>query len=430
MKVTVVGTGYVGLVTGAILADFGNQVFCLDTNEEKINQLKSGRVPFYEPGLEEIVKRNAEAQRLIFTTSYKESVIYSEVVFICVGTPPKRNGEADLSFVKSAVKSVAENLADYTVVVGKSTVPVGTGEKMTELIKKFKSKRAKFDWVSNPEFLREGSAVFDTLHPDRIVIGSESEEAKEVMLELHKPIDGLALLTDVKSAEMIKYGANAFLSTKISFANAMANICEKVGADVESVMDGIGYDRRIGRPFLYPGIGYGGSCFPKDVLALIDIAKRSGYNFKLLKAVDEINKERASLFVAKLEKALGGLGGKTVAILGLSFKPNTDDMREAPSLKVIKMLRERGAEVRAYDPVARENARKLMPEATHCVNIYEAVDGAEALCVLTEWNEFKEIDLEKIKKLLKNPIVVDGRNIYDPIRMKELGFSYFGIGRS
>lgn len=429
MKISIIGTGWVGLVTAAIFADFGNEVVGIDIDQGKIDSLKEGKVPFFETALEELIKRNLKANRLKFTTSYEEEVPESDVIFICVGTPSNSDGEADLSSVFNATKKIAQNLKGYTVVVGKSTIPVGTGEKLIELINQYKDQKATFDWVANPEFLREGTAIEDSLHPDRVIIGSQSQKATEIMLKLHDRIASLAIITDIKSAEMIKYASNALLSTKISFANAIAILCEKLGADAEAVFDGVGADKRLGRSMLYPGVGYGGSCFPKDVLGLIKIAEEAGYNFKLLKAVDEINRDQSKNFIKKINDLLGGEKGKTVAVLGLSFKPNTDDLREAPSLKIIEGLQKLGYKVRAYDPVATAGAGKILKGVIFAKDTYEAADGADCLAIVTEWSEFTELDLGKLKKLLKSPIIIDGRNVLDKDRIKEAGFTYKGVGR-
>lgn len=429
MIVTIVGTGWVGLVTAAVLSDFGNKVNGIDLDQEKISKLKKGEIPFFEPGLEEMVKRNIKANRLSFDTKYEESIQESDIVFICVGTPSSATGEADLTFVFDAVKKIAQNLEGYTVVVGKSTVPVGTGEKLEKVIEEYKEPKASFDWVSNPEFLREGSAIEDSLHPDRVIIGSKSEKATALMLKLHDKIASLAIVTDVKSAEMIKYASNALLSTKISFANAIATLCEELGADAEAVFDGVGADRRLVRSMLYPGVGYGGSCFPKDVLALIKIAQEVGYDFKLLKAVDEINQDQPKRFVKKIQELAIDLKGKTVAVLGLSFKPNTNDLREAPSLKIIKELQSLGCRIKVYDPVAMEEAKKVLKEVEFCEDSYKAAEGADALAIVTEWSEFTELDLGRLKKLLSNPIIIDGRNVLDPKVVEAEGFQYRGVGR-
>lgn len=430
MTISIIGHGYVGLVSAAVFADLGNTTWCVGRHQEKIAKLKKSILPFFEPGLEEIVKRNVKAGRLKFTTDYNEAIPSSKVVFICVGTPPKDNGEADLSQVFAASSQIAKNLKDYTVVVTKSTVPVGTNKQIAKILEKGKSIKSTFDTASCPEFLREGSAILDTLHPDRIVIGTNSDKAKKLLVQLHEPIDGEFVLTDIETAEMIKYAANSMLSTKISFANAIAFLCEKVGADVEKVMDGIGLDRRIGREFLYPGVGYGGSCFPKDVKALIATARLYGYDFKLLRAVDEINQEAIVNFVAKIQNLCGNnIKGKVIGILGLSFKPNTDDMRDAPSIKIINALIQEKAVIKAYDPVAIDNARRILQNITYCKDAYDVARGAHALLIVTEWNEFKQLNLEKIKELMKIPIIIDGRNIYDPAIMKKLGFIYKGVGR-
>lgn len=431
MIISIVGHGYVGLVSAAVFADLGNTVWCLGRNPEKIEKIKRGIMPIYEPGLEEVVKRNVESKRLKFTVDYSQAIPSSDIVFICVGTPPKEGGEADLSQVEAAAKKIAQNLDGYTVVVTKSTVPIGTNKKVKKIVQTYKKAKANFDIASCPEFLREGSALSDTLNPDRIVIGVDSEKAKAALLEAHKAIDGKTVITTVETAEMIKYAANSLLSTKISFANAVSFLCEKTGADVEEVMDGIGYDRRIGRAFLNAGVGYGGSCFPKDVKALIAISDSLGYDFKLLKEVEAVNKEASERFVKRALDLVGGkMKGKKVAVLGLSFKPNTDDMREAPSIKIINALLDKGAKVKAFDPVAIENAQKIFRNITFGKDAYDTVKGADILLVITEWNEFQELDLAKIKKLMKNPVLLDGRNIYDPQKVRKLGFIYKGIGRS
>lgn len=430
MTISIIGHGYVGLVSATVFADLGNTTWCVGRHKEKIEKLKKGIMPFYEPGLEEVVKRNVKAGRLKFTTDYHKAIPVSDIVFISVGTPPKDDGNADLSQVFAASLEIAKNLDGYTVVVTKSTVPVGTNKKIVEVIKREKSPKANFDIASCPEFLREGSALSDTLNPDRIVIGTDSEKAKNLLVELHKPIDGEFVITNIETAEMIKYSANSMLSVKISFANAVSFLCEKVGADVEKVMDGIGLDKRIGRAFLYPGVGYGGSCFPKDVKALIATARNYGYDFKLLKAVDQINDEAAKRFVEKVISVCNGsVERKTIGVLGLSFKPNTDDMREAPSIKIITALKAKGAKIKAYDPVATENAQTILPNITYCKNAYETATDVDALLIITEWNEFKELNLGKIKRLMKIPVIIDGRNIYDPAKLQKLGFTYKGVGR-
>ncbi len=431
MTITFIGHGYVGLVTAAVFADLGNTVWVVGRTKEKIEKLKKGLTPFYEPGLEELVRRNVLAGRLTFTLEYNEAIKPSEIVFICVGTPPKPSGEADLSSVWDASECIGKALTGYKVVVTKSTVPPGTNKKVAEIIDRIKPAGTSFAIASVPEFLREGTAIADTLHPDRVVIGTSSDRAKDLLLELHKSIDGKTVLANVETAELIKYASNSFLSTKISFANAIAILSEKVGADVERVLEGVGLDRRIGRSFLYPGVGYGGSCFPKDVKALIAISQSQGYDFELLKAVDTINKSMIERFVDKvLQHFHGSVKGKTIAILGLSFKPDTDDMREAPSVAIIKHLLSLGAKIVAYDPVAVENAKQVLPKSVkYAKTPYEAARGANAVAIVTEWNEFRQLDLVTLAKELKERILFDGRNIYEPTRVKSLGFVYYGVGR-
>jgi UDPglucose 6-dehydrogenase len=430
MNIAVIGTGYVGLVTGSVFADMGNDVICVDKEPKRIKQLASGKVPFYEPGLEEIVKRNVDEGRLSFTTDLPSSVKKSDVVFIAVGTPSKKNGEADLSQVEEAAQGIAEAMDRYKIVVNKSTVPVGTGNLVKNIIDRVKKKNVKFDVVSNPEFLREGSAIRDTLAPDRVVIGAPNRQVALTLLELYASLGCPMLITDVESAELIKYASNAFLAMKISFANAIADICERTGADVVHVINGMGYDHRIGRHHLQPGLGYGGSCFPKDVDSLIYTSKKFGYSFKLLESVAEINRQRASQFVNKMETVLENLEGKTLAIFGLAFKPDTDDMREAKSIEIIQHLLQKKAKIRAYDPAAMDNARKIFGKKIYYArNSYDAAKNADALVLLTEWREFKLVNLEKLRDSMKQPIVFDGRNLYDPERKRRLGFRYYGIGR-
>lgn len=438
MTITFIGHGYVGLVTAAIFADLGNTVWVVGHTEEKIEKLKKGILPIYEPGLEEIVKRNVAANRLLFTLAYDKAIPQSEVVFIAVGTPPKPTGEADLSVVFEVAEKIGKKLDGYTVVIVKSTVPVGTNRKVEELIKKVKPSKAEFDVASVPEFLREGQAIGDTLHPDRIVVGSDSQKAKDKLFELHEPIvenngnTTQVVLTTLETAEMIKYAANSFLATKISFANAIALLSEKLGANGPDVLQAIGFDSRIGPKFLNAGAGYGGSCFPKDVKALIAISDGCGYDFKLLKDVEAINKEAMHAIVVKAEKVLGGdVKGKKIGIFGLSFKPDTDDMRDAPSRVVIPALLKKGAKVKAFDPIAMDNAKKL-PEFKELefVNAAQmAAKDVELLIVMTEWNEFKQLDLGKLKEIMAKPNIVDGRNIYHPETAKALGFTYLGVGR-
>jgi UDPglucose 6-dehydrogenase len=430
MNICVVGTGYVGLVTGAVFADLGNDVICVDNQPEKVADLRAGRMPIYEPGLEEMVARNVADDRLTFTTDLDEAVKRSVIVFITVGTPPASNGQTDLTAVGEVARAIGAAMERYTVVVNKSTVPVGTGDFVRDVIARHQKTPVPFDVVSNPEFLREGSAIEDTLRPDRIVIGAPTQQVAMTLLELYAPLERPMIITDVPSAEMIKYASNAFLSTKISFINAIANICELAGADVTQVMKGMGLDARIGSAFLSAGLGYGGSCFPKDTDSLVHTASSLGYDFSLLRAVVEINRDRAARFVEMMEKPLNPVDTRIVAVLGLAFKPNTDDMREAKSLEVVRALVERGATVRAYDPVATENARRTLPPAVvYCESPYEAASGADAVALVTEWNEFKFLNLERLRSVMRRPLIFDGRNIWEPDRMRRLGFEYHSIGR-
>jgi UDPglucose 6-dehydrogenase len=430
MNICVVGTGYVGLVTGAVFADLGNDVVCVDNDRAKVEALKAGRMPIYEPGLEEMVARNAGDQRLAFTTDLVAGIRHGDVIFIAVGTPPKDSGETDLSHVESVAAEIGRYMDRYKVVVNKSTVPVGTGELVREVIIRHQPRPVEFDVVSNPEFLREGSAIEDTLRPDRIVIGAPTQQVAMTLVELYAPIERPMIITDLPSAEVIKYASNAFLAAKISFINAIANICEAAGANVTQVMKGMGLDPRIGGAFLQAGLGYGGSCFPKDVDSLIHTAGRLGYDFKLLRSIVEINRERATHLVEMMAKALGPLDDKTIAVLGLAFKPNTDDMREAKSVEVVQLLHSAGARIRAYDPVAMDNAKPLLPPSvTFSDSPYEAADGAHAVVLVTEWNEFKYLNLERLRGLLKHPVIFDGRNLWEPDRMRRLGFEYHSVGR-
>jgi UDPglucose 6-dehydrogenase len=442
MTITFVGHGYVGLVTAAVFADLGNTVWVIGHTPEKVNNLKKGIIPIYEPGLEELVKRNVNAKRLLFTMDYDQAIKESAVVFIAVGTPPKQTGEADLAVVMDVAERVGKNLDGYTVVNVKSTVPVGTNRKVKELIEKVKPDDAKFDIASVPEFLREGQAISDTMHPDRIVIGIESKRAEDVLVELHKPLMmsnigeadmGRLFLTNIETAEMVKYASNAFLSVKISFANAIAQLSELTGANGVDVLEAIGLDKRIGTAFLNPGAGYGGSCFPKDVKALIAIAREHGYDFTLLKDVEQVNQDAMMNIVKKSHKLLkDDVKGKTIGVLGLSFKPDTDDMRAAPSLVIIRELIASGAIIKSYDPVALDNAKKIMEGEKNIQfvqNAYDVAEDADLLIVVTEWNEFKQLDLERIKRSMKSPNLIDGRNIYEPEKAKEIGFTYLGVGR-
>jgi len=429
MNICVIGTGYVGLVTGVVFSDLGNEVICVDKNEEKIALLRAGVMPIYEPGLEEMVARNADEGRLTFTTDLEAAVRKSEVIFICVGTPPKEDGSTDMSQVEGAARGVAAAMDRYKVIVNKSTVPVGTGEFVREVIETNKRRNVDFDVVSNPEFLREGSAIQDTLRPDRIVIGAPNQIVAMKILELYAPLERPMIITDVASAEMIKYASNAFLAMKISFANSIANICEEVGADVIQVVKGMGLDSRIGSAFLNAGLGYGGSCFPKDSTSLLHTARSVGYEFPLLAATVATNEDQPKRFIAKMETVLGGFAGKRVAVLGLASKANTDDMRDAKSVDIIHALLEGGATVVAYDPIAMENAKRTFPHITYAKNAFDAAEKADAVVVVTEWNEFRQINLEKLKQAMKGDVVFDGRNLYDPEKMKRFGFQYICVGR-
>ena len=431
MNICVIGTGYVGLVTGCVFSDLGNEVICVDNNPDKVAMLNRGEMPIYEPGLEEMVKRNVEDGRLHFSGELGQAVEASDVVFICVGTPPLENGDPDMTYIKSAAIGVAKALNSYKVIVNKSTVPVGTGEMVREIIIANRNRNVDFDVVSNPEFLREGSAIKDTFEPDRIVIGAPTQVVAMKILELYAPLERPMIITDVASAEMIKYASNAFLATKISFINSVANICDAVGADVMQVIKGMGYDHRIGAAFLNAGLGYGGSCFPKDSSALARTAEKNGYDFKLLKAVMEVNKEQPEKFVDKMRAALGGsFKDKKVGMLGLAFKPNTDDLRDAKSIEIIGKLLAEGAIVKAYDPIAIENAKSIYPQISYPVNAYDTAEGVDVLVIVTEWNEFKQLNMERIRNSMRRPLIFDGRNIYDPMKLRRMGFEYHCIGRS
>ena len=430
MNISVVGTGYVGLVTGAVFADLGNDVVCVDKDAAKIEALRVGRMPIYEPGLEELVQRNVADRRLAFTTDLGDAVRRSDIVVIAVGTPSKATGESDLSAVEEVALGIARALDRYKVIVNKSTVPVGTGDLVRDIIARNRRRPVDFDVVSNPEFLREGSAIEDTLRPDRIVIGAPNQQVAMTLLELYAPLERPMIITDVPSAEMIKHASNAFLATKISFVNAIANICDLAGADVTQVVKAMGMDPRIGGAFLQAGLGYGGSCFPKDTDALIQTAAGLGYDFRLLRAVVEVNRERAQRFVALMQKVLDPLDDRVIAVLGLAFKAKTDDMREARSVEVIPRLLDAGARVRAYDPVAMPNAKTLLgPAVEYCASSYEAAEGADAVAIVTEWNEFKLLNLERLRGLMRRPLIFDGRNIYEPERVRRLGFEYHSVGR-
>ena len=430
-QICVIGVGYVGLVTAACFADLGNRVVALDVDEKRVENLKKGIMPIYEPGLEELVKRNVKACRLSFTTSYSEALEGAEFAFIAVGTPSGVDGNADLQYVDSAARSIAENMTAPLIIINKSTVPIGTGDWVADIVKSAQPKPIDFAVVSCPEFLREGSAIADFMSPHRNVIGSLERDAADKVAQLHLPLRAPIVITDLRTAEMIKYASNAFLATKISFINELADLCEIVGADVKEVAAGMGYDARIGRHFLDAGLGWGGSCFPKDVQALAYMAKERGLNPRILNDVMDVNYDRRKAVSKQVEALLGGsVRGKTIGMLGLAFKENTDDMRDAPSVDISNALIASGARVRGYDPVARETAAPLMPAVEIYDDVYKMVEGCDALIVVTPWNEFKQLDLERVKGLLKTPIIYDGRNIYDPQVMKEMGFTYHAIGRA
>lgn len=429
-RITVLGVGYVGLVTAACFADLGNQVICLDVVPEKIAKLKRGEMPIYEPGLEELVQRNASAGRLMFTTEYAEAVPDAEFIFVAVGTPSGVDGEADLKYIRNAVESIARYLNRYTIIVNRSTVPVGTGDSTAQtLIERGKVQGVDFQVVSNPEFTREGSAIYDFLNPDRVVLGSVDPNAADAVADLYRVFTNNLMITDLRTAEMIKYASNAFLAMKISFINEMASICEKLGADVKLVAQGMGMDARIGAAFLHAGLGFGGSCFPKDVKALTYMAEVNGLHPQLLRAVMDINRDQRRRVVLHLREMLGGLRGKTIGLLGLAFKPNTDDIREAAAIDLAHMLSNEGANLRAYDPVAMENARRLLDGVEFCADAYKVAAGADAVVLVTEWNEFKQLDMPRLHDSMAHKIFLDGRNVYEPAEMLAYGFDYRGIGR-
>lgn len=431
MHIAVIGTGYVGLVTGACFAEFGVDVTCVDIDAEKIARLSSGEMPIYEPGLEQLVSKNVQSGRLQFTTNIQQAVEQALVIFLAVGTPPKSDGSPDLSFVEAAADSVAEHMTGYKVLVTKSTVPIGTGEYLRKRIRE-KNPRLTFGIVSNPEFLREGAAINDFMRPDRVVIGSRDEEAIAIMRDLYRPlylIEAPFVVTSLEAAELTKYAANAFLATKISFINEIANLCESIGCDVHDVARAIGMDRRIGSKFLHPGPGFGGSCFPKDTQAFASVAREFGRDSLIVDAVIEVNRRQRGAMLPKIEKLVGGLEGKTIAVLGLAFKPETNDMREAPSLEIIAGLLKSGAMVRAYDPVAMLEAAEILPEVNYTDDEYAAVTNADALVFVTEWNQFRALDMRRIRDLMRSPRIADLRNIYEPEDMRELGFEYVGVGR-
>lgn len=430
-RIAMIGTGYVGLVSGTCLAEIGHHVICVDRNPDKIKKLNKGVSPIYEPGIEPLIKKNLKEGRLEFTEDFDSAVKNSDIIFIAVNTPPRKDGKADLSYVAGAARQIAEASEGYKVVVDKSTVPVKTGKKVKETLKSYNPHGIDFDVVSNPEFLREGSAVEDFLHPDRVVVGVENERAEKIMKEVYEPVKAPFIVTDINSAELIKHASNSFLATKISFANALGAICELTGANVEQVTYGMGLDKRIGPAFLKAGVGYGGSCFPKDVSAFIQIAEEINYDFGVLKEVEKINAESKKRFIKKIEDAMWVVKGKTIAVWGLAFKPNTDDMRSAPSVDIINHFRDEGAIIKAYDPEATEKATEVLGKEgiTYVDSPYKAIEGADALVVVTDWEEFKKADMEKVRKLLGQPLVVDGRNIYDPAKMEKLGFVYHSVGR-
>lgn len=432
MHITIIGTGYVGLVTGACFSEFGVFVTCVDKDKNKIESLKKGIAPFYEPGLEDLIKKNLNQGRLDFTTDIASGVRDALVIFIAVGTPPRGDGSADLMYVEEVAKEIASHIKNYTVIVTKSTVPIGTGERIRRIISENLEEEIDFDIVSNPEFLRQGSAIEDFIRPNRVVIGAKSSQAIAIMKDLYSPlylIETPFLITDMETAELIKYASNSFLATKISFINELAILCEKVGADVNIVAKGMGLDGRIGSKFLHAGPGYGGSCLPKDTQALLQIAIEHNLNLEILQAVIKANENQLIWVIEKIKNALKEVKGKSIAILGLSFKPNTDDLRGAPSIPLIKDLLQSGSSVRAYDPAAMNSVKEIMPEVTFCRDAYEACEGADALIILTEWNQFRNLDLKRLFNLLKQPFFFDLRNIYDPQKMKVMGFKYYSIGR-
>jgi UDPglucose 6-dehydrogenase len=428
-NICVIGTGYVGLVTGVCFADLGNHVVCVDIDPQKVEMLRSGKSPIYEPGLEELMERNMRAGRLSFTDDYAVGLRDARFVFITVGTPMNGDGSADLRYVEAAARGIGEAMTGPIIIIDKSTVPVGTGDVVSEIVANLAPPGVTFSVVSNPEFLREGSAVTDFFNPDRIVLGAADHAAAEQVAELHAPLPAPVIITDLRTAEMIKYASNAFLANRISFINEIAQICERLGADVREVARGMGADKRIGPHFLDAGIGYGGSCFPKDVLALHYMAASAGCHPQLLQAVMDINQDARDRFVEKVKMLLGSLEHKVIGVLGLSFKPNTDDMREAPSVSVVEQLQAAGAHVKAYDPVAMKNAESYIPTVTFCATAYDAAKETDALLLVTEWNEFKQLDWDRVRQYMNQPIVIDGRNLYDPHEMQERGFTYWGVGR-
>lgn len=429
MKVAVIGSGYVGLVTGACLAEIGNHVVCIDNDIKKVRALKKGKVPIYEPGLDTMITENVRKKRLVFDTDIRKAVQKCEVIFVAVGTPPLANGEADLTGIEKVARSIAASINGYRLIVEKSTVPVETGEWVEHTLRTYVRKGIDFDVASNPEFLREGSAISDFMHPDRIVIGVESARARDLLVSLYKPLKAPIVVTNIKSAELIKHASNAFLATKISFINALAQICDKVGADVVEVAEGMGMDRRIGKAFLRAGLGYGGSCFPKDLDAFVTIADKLGYDFGLLKQVRRVNEQQKEMFLKRIKDALWIVKEKSIAVLGLAFKPDTDDIRCAPALDIIAALRDEGALIRAYDPQAMGKARGVLKGVTFCRDAYDACRGADCVVLMTEWEEFRNLDMKRVRKLVSRPLMIDGRNLYDASKMAAAGFSYLCVGR-
>lgn len=429
MNISIIGSGYVGLVTGACLAELGNHITCADNDTRKVALLNKGIIPIYEPGLSELIRANRKKKRLVFISSIKEAVKNSEIIFIAVGTPSLDNGEADLTGIENVARNIALNMEGFRLIVEKSTVPVETGEWVKRTIQTYVKRKIEFDVASNPEFLREGSAISDFMHPDRVVIGVESKKARQMLENLYKPLKAPMVITDIKSAELIKHAANSFLAVKISFINAVSNICDKVDADVRKVSFGMGLDKRIGKSFLSAGVGYGGSCFPKDLDAFIKISEKLGYDFSLLKATRDVNSRQKTIFLNKIKDALWIIKDKTIGIWGLSFKPDTDDMRNAPSLDIIDSLKKEGANIKVYDPCGEKKGRQVLDgEVVFCKDAYSACKKSDCLLIITEWEEFKRADLAKVKKLLRRPLIIDGRNIYDPALMKKNGFVYIGMG--
>ena len=432
MHIAVVGTGYVGLVTGTCFSEFGVDVTCVDVDQTKIDLLNKGGVPIYEPGLDTLIVKNVKEGRLTFTTDLQGAIEKSLVIFIAVGTPPLPDGSADLSYVESVARSVAEHLNGYKVVVNKSTVPVGTGKRVKALIQENQTENHRVSVVSNPEFLREGSAIEDFLRPDRVVIGAEDDEAIAIMKDLYAPlylIETPIVITNVESAELIKYASNAFLATKISFINEISQICDRVGADVHHVAKGMGLDRRIGPKFLHAGPGFGGSCFPKDTNAIVNVARNVDYAFQIVQAAIQVNHQQRIAAFEKIKNAAGDLKGKTAGVLGLSFKPNTDDMRDAPSVDIIRKIQKAGGLIKAYDPVAVEQAKKIFKNITYTRDAYETAENADLLIFMTEWNQFRNLDLSRLKKIMRQPVIIDLRNIYDRMKMEKMGFAYTAVGR-